>query len=93
MSIVFYRGTNECTGNSPIILPQSLLFHQNKVQSKKQTTWQLKSQSHQVIHEENEIGLAFFLFFFLFLYYDVLKKDFKDCFKRRFCFSHEKIRG
>lgn len=77
------------------ILPPSChkVCYSIKTKSRDQETANMvaKSQSCQVIHEENETGLAFF--FFLFLYYDVLKKHFKDCFKRRFCFSHEKIRG
>lgn len=81
------------------ILPPSChkvcYFIKTKSRDQETANMAAESQSHQVIHEENEIGLAFFsfLFFFLFLYYDILKEDFKDCFRRRFCFSHEKIRG
>lgn len=68
---------------------KSVISSKQSPEIKKQPPWQLKVS--QVIHKENEIGLAFF--FPLFLYYDLLlKKDFKDCFKCRFFSSHEKIR-
>lgn len=94
MSIVFYRGTNARTGNSPTILPQSLLFHQNKVQRSRNSqhgSWKSVTSSDPWRKRDWACFFAFFLLSSL--YYDVLKKDFKDCFKRRFCFSHEKFRG
>lgn len=81
------------------ILPPSChkvcYFIKTKFRDQETANMAAESQSHQVIHEENEIGLVFFLFFFFLssLYYDVLKKDFKDCFKHRFWISHEKFRG